>query len=193
MGKVLLYPCQRKKQPSRQLLLRVVGQVYVSIFFMLSFTKGLLKMKINPFYFIVSIYLILEPFCRIWCWLGRNSILFSLKSAENLWYSDDFRENRSWLIHLNLFNIRSEIWRWSFSPNFWNLRGELAWNELSWNFPAILYLFKVNVILLLDVFMHFSIFCSCPEVGKFYESLYWDYENNVYFNFDYVMVTQPSF
>ena len=40
-----------------------------------------------------------------------NLIVFPLKSLEHRRFSDDFRGNRSSLIRLNLFNIRSEIWR----------------------------------------------------------------------------------
>ena len=36
-----------------------------------------------------------------------------MKSSENHRFSDDFMGNRSQLIHLNLFNIKSKIWRLS--------------------------------------------------------------------------------
>ena len=39
--------------------------------------------------------------------------IFSLKSSENLWFSHDFRVNRSQFICLNSLNIRSAIWRQS--------------------------------------------------------------------------------
>lgn len=38
------------------------------------------------------------------------NFLFPLKSWETH-DSDDYRRNRNWLIHLNLRNIRSEIWQ----------------------------------------------------------------------------------
>ena len=38
-----------------------------------------------------------------------------MKSSENLWFTDDFRGNRSQSIRLNLINIRSGIWRRSLS------------------------------------------------------------------------------
>ena len=34
-----------------------------------------------------------------------------LKSAQNLWFSDDFKGKRVSLIHSNSLNIRSETWR----------------------------------------------------------------------------------
>ena len=42
-----------------------------------------------------------------------NSFLVPLQPSENHKFSDDFWGDRSELIHLNLFNIWSEIWRQS--------------------------------------------------------------------------------
>ena len=47
---------------------------------------------------------------------------FPLKSSENLlfenlWFSDDFRENKYKLIRKNSLNVRSEIWRKSLKIN----------------------------------------------------------------------------
>ena len=53
------------------------------------------------------LFLILIEFKRI------NLLLFPLKSSESTWFSDDFRGNRSYLIRINLVNIRSRIWRGS--------------------------------------------------------------------------------
>ena len=41
--------------------------------------------------------------------------LFTLKSLENLWFSDDFRGNRSQLVRLISLNIKNEILRESFN------------------------------------------------------------------------------
>ena len=49
--------------------------------------------------------LILSEYNRI------NELIVPLKSSENLWFSNDFRENRSKFIHLKSLNIREEIWR----------------------------------------------------------------------------------
>lgn len=40
-----------------------------------------------------------------------NELVSLQKSSECLWFSVDFRWDRSWIIHWNSFNIRGEIWR----------------------------------------------------------------------------------
>ena len=38
--------------------------------------------------------------------------LFLQKSSKSLWFTDDFRGNRSYIICSNLVNIGSDIWRY---------------------------------------------------------------------------------
>ena len=44
-----------------------------------------------------------------------NQAALTLKSSENLWFSDYFRRNRNELICLNLLRIKGEVWRLSLS------------------------------------------------------------------------------
>ena len=48
---------------------------------------------------------------------GTNPLLLSLKSSENVWFSDDFMGNRSELTHLNSLNIRSQSWKQSLTQS----------------------------------------------------------------------------
>ena len=41
----------------------------------------------------------------------RFHLLFLILSEFNLWFSDDLRGNRSWLIRLNSLDTRSKTWR----------------------------------------------------------------------------------
>ena len=59
-------------------------------------------------------YLQIFKSALMYLWANLNELINFCpprKSSENLRFSDDFRGNRSWLIHLNLLNIRGEIWR----------------------------------------------------------------------------------
>ena len=47
-----------------------------------------------------------------------NYILLPLKSSESLWFSDNFRGYKSYLICLNSLNIRSKLWQRSFNCNY---------------------------------------------------------------------------
>ena len=60
------------------------------------------------------------------CLHYANSSYLTLKSSENLWLQKNHKKTRSYLIRLNLLNIRSEIWRrflvlkkWSNQLLFW--------------------------------------------------------------------------
>ena len=50
-----------------------------------------------------------------------NQLLFLLKSSENLWFSGDFRGNKTWLIRSNSRNIKIHIWKRSLPKNMFLL------------------------------------------------------------------------
>ena len=47
---------------------------------------------------------------QIWLLILNELHSFLLAITRKLWFSDDFREDRSWLTRLNSFNIRREMW-----------------------------------------------------------------------------------
>ena len=65
------------------------------------------KMEFKHFRELQILLLILGDFKWI------NQLLFPLKYSGRLWFSNDFKGNKSWLICLQSLNNRSEIWRWS--------------------------------------------------------------------------------
>ena len=84
-------------------------------------------------------------------------------------FSDDFRENRSYVIHLNSLNIRSKIWR--------GILGQVSWKMYSHSTNPIIYLNQIshyltgegvlNHHMYLVSFLTLDIRCFCWGQDKF--------------------------
>ena len=86
----------------------------------------------------------------IWSKFKRIFKFCYLKWLENRRFFNDFKGNRSYLICLNLLNIRSEIWRWSVKP-FLELTLKLRQQHTKILYPSVFWcrqkfytLFKVS-------------------------------------------------
>lgn len=66
----------------------------------ITFSKSLVRLDCQLRICHQTSFLILNQF---------KSIVFCLKSSEDIWFFDNFRGNRSWLTHLNSLSIRKEI------------------------------------------------------------------------------------